>query len=160
GAVDAAHAADADQLEDHVAAGERGAEERIVPLARQLPDREAAMRAELVALLARVSTLRADDLRHGLTLTRVRGVGPARASRSPSATEAAPSPSVNGDSVPVSQVGLTSSPMPTPRLRLGQLLVDARMISPAALDEVLALQRTDGRRLGTLLVERGLINET
>src|SRR6185437_1499363 len=50
--------------------------------------------------------------------------------------------------------------MPTPRLRLGQLLVDARMITPAALDEVLALQRTDGRRLGTLLVERALINET
>jgi type IV pilus assembly protein PilB len=50
--------------------------------------------------------------------------------------------------------------MPTPRLRLGQLLVDARLISAAALDEVLAAQRADGRRLGTLLVERGLINET
>jgi hypothetical protein len=50
--------------------------------------------------------------------------------------------------------------MPTPRLRLGQLLVDARMITSSALDEVLALQRADGRRLGTLLVERGLINET
>src|SRR5580692_5779110 len=50
--------------------------------------------------------------------------------------------------------------MPTPRLRLGQLLVDARLISAEALDEVLAAQRSDGRRLGTLLVERGLINET
>jgi type IV pilus assembly protein PilB len=50
--------------------------------------------------------------------------------------------------------------MPTPRLRLGQLLVDAKMITPAALDEVLAAQRADGRRLGTLLVERGLVNET
>src|SRR5271156_6272962 len=50
--------------------------------------------------------------------------------------------------------------MPTPRLRLGQLLVDARLISAAALDEVLAAQRSDGRRLGILLVERGLINET
>jgi type IV pilus assembly protein PilB len=50
--------------------------------------------------------------------------------------------------------------MSTPRLRLGQLLVDARLISAAALDEVLAAQRLDGRRLGTLLVERGLINET
>src|ERR1700691_4563663 len=50
--------------------------------------------------------------------------------------------------------------MPTPRLRIGQLLVDARLISAAALDEVLAAQRTDGRRIGTLLVERGLINET
>ncbi|AKT39790.1 hypothetical protein [Chondromyces crocatus] len=49
--------------------------------------------------------------------------------------------------------------MSTPRIRLGQLLVDARMISPEALDDVLAVQRTDGRRLGTLLVERGTINE-
>lgn len=46
------------------------------------------------------------------------------------------------------------------RLRLGQLLVDARMITPESLEEVLALQRADGRRLGTLLVERALINET
>jgi type IV pilus assembly protein PilB len=50
--------------------------------------------------------------------------------------------------------------MPTPRLRLGQLLVDAKLITAEALDEVLAAQRSDGRRLGTLLVERGLINET
>src|ERR1043165_5456272 len=49
--------------------------------------------------------------------------------------------------------------MSTPRLRLGQLLVDARMLTQEALDEVLASQKTDGRRLGTLLVERGLINE-
>ena len=34
------------------------------------------------------------------------------------------------------------------------------MISEAALLDVLELQRRDGRRLGTLLVERGLINET
>lgn len=50
--------------------------------------------------------------------------------------------------------------MATPRLRLGQLLVDARMITPEALEEVLANQKRDGRRLGTLLVERGLVNET
>lgn len=50
--------------------------------------------------------------------------------------------------------------MGTPRLRLGQLLVDARMISQEDLDNVLAHQRTDSRRLGTLLVERGHINET
>src|SRR5262249_804506 len=50
--------------------------------------------------------------------------------------------------------------MSTPRLRLGQLLVDAKLISAQALEEVLAAQRADGRRLGTLLVERGLINET
>ncbi|MFT3768861.1 MAG: hypothetical protein QM820_25740 [Minicystis sp.] len=50
--------------------------------------------------------------------------------------------------------------MSTPRLRLGQLLVDAKLITAESLEEVLAAQRTDGRRLGTLLVERGLINET
>jgi type IV pilus assembly protein PilB len=51
--------------------------------------------------------------------------------------------------------------MSTTRLRLGQLLVDARMITAEALDEVLGEQkRGDGRRIGTLLVERGLINET
>jgi type IV pilus assembly protein PilB len=50
--------------------------------------------------------------------------------------------------------------MSTPRLRLGQLLVDAKLISAEALEEVLVAQRSDGRRLGTLLVERGLINET
>lgn len=50
--------------------------------------------------------------------------------------------------------------MSTTRLRLGQLLVDAAMISQKDLDEVLAFQKTDGRRLGTLLVERGFINET
>lgn len=33
------------------------------------------------------------------------------------------------------------------------------MIAPEALDEALAMQRGDGRRLGTLLVERGFINE-
>ena len=50
--------------------------------------------------------------------------------------------------------------MSTPRLRLGQLLVDAKLITAEALQEVLAEQRIDGRRLGTLLVERGLVNET
>ncbi len=50
--------------------------------------------------------------------------------------------------------------MQSVRLRLGQLLVDARIITQEQLDSVLAFQQDDGRRLGTLLVERGLINET
>jgi type IV pilus assembly protein PilB len=50
--------------------------------------------------------------------------------------------------------------MPNARIRLGQLLVDAKLLRQSDLDEVLALQRTDGRRLGTLLLERGLVNET
>ncbi len=49
--------------------------------------------------------------------------------------------------------------MTTSRLRLGQLLVDARLITPEALTDVLAAQQKDGRRLGTLLVERGHISE-
>src|SRR3954463_15996412 len=50
--------------------------------------------------------------------------------------------------------------MTTPRLRLGQLLVDAKLISEQALSDVLTFQKADGRRLGTILVERGLVNET
>lgn len=34
------------------------------------------------------------------------------------------------------------------------------MLSQQALDDVLELQKTDGRRLGSLLVEKGLVNET
>lgn len=46
------------------------------------------------------------------------------------------------------------------RVRLGELLVDARIITRERLAEVLALQATDGRRLGTLLVEAGAVTET
>ena len=46
------------------------------------------------------------------------------------------------------------------RLRLGELLVDARIITPEQLAEVLEIQKEDGRRLGNLLVERGMVNET
>jgi type IV pilus assembly protein PilB len=49
--------------------------------------------------------------------------------------------------------------MTTSRLRLGQLLVDAGLITQEALEDVLAAQKQDGRRLGTLLVERGHISE-
>ncbi|MEB2310664.1 MAG: hypothetical protein OZ921_00195 [Sorangiineae bacterium] len=50
--------------------------------------------------------------------------------------------------------------MTQPRVRLGDLLVEARVISREQLDDVLGLQRRDGRRLGTLLVESGLVSET
>jgi type IV pilus assembly protein PilB len=46
------------------------------------------------------------------------------------------------------------------RLRLGQLLVDARILSEAQLAQVLVLQKSDGRKLGTLLVESGMVSET
>jgi hypothetical protein len=46
------------------------------------------------------------------------------------------------------------------RPRLGQLLVEARIISAEQLETVLGQQKTDPRRLGTLLVEGGYLNET
>jgi type IV pilus assembly protein PilB len=48
----------------------------------------------------------------------------------------------------------------TRRVLLGELLVEAQVISREALDHVLAAQKQDGRRLGTLLVELGLVTET
>jgi type IV pilus assembly protein PilB len=48
----------------------------------------------------------------------------------------------------------------TGRVRLGELLVGAHIISRVQLDAVLAAQQEDGRRLGKLLVERGLVTET
>ena len=57
GAIHAAHAADADEIEDDVAARERATDERIVRMLRHLRDGEAARRTELVRLLARVLAL-------------------------------------------------------------------------------------------------------
>lgn len=50
--------------------------------------------------------------------------------------------------------------MATARVRLGELLVEAQIVSREQLEEVLALQKVDGRRIGTLLVEAGLVSET
>ena len=50
--------------------------------------------------------------------------------------------------------------MATPRVKLGELLVEAQIITRQQLEEVLTLQKADGRRLGTLLVESGLVTET
>jgi len=41
---------------------------------------------------------------------------------------------------------------------LGKLLLDTGMLTQASLDEALAIQKTDRRRLGELLVERGLVH--
>jgi type IV pilus assembly protein PilB len=46
------------------------------------------------------------------------------------------------------------------RVRLGELLVSAHIISREQLDQVLLAQKADGRKLGQLLVERGLVTET
>jgi type IV pilus assembly protein PilB len=50
--------------------------------------------------------------------------------------------------------------METPRVRLGELLVRAGLISGTQLEEALAEQRKNGKRLGSLLVEIGLVSET
>jgi len=50
--------------------------------------------------------------------------------------------------------------MVTARVRLGELLVEAQIITREQLQEVLTLQQRDGRRIGTLLVEASLVSET
>ena len=46
------------------------------------------------------------------------------------------------------------------RVRLGELLVEAQIVSRAQLEEILATQKRDGRRIGTMLVDAGLVTET
>ncbi len=46
------------------------------------------------------------------------------------------------------------------RILLGELLVEAQIITREQLEEALELQKKDGRRLGTLLVEAGFVTET
>jgi type IV pilus assembly protein PilB len=50
--------------------------------------------------------------------------------------------------------------MATARVRLGELLVEAHIITREQLEDALVLQKKDGRRIGTLLVEAGLVSET
>jgi type IV pilus assembly protein PilB len=50
--------------------------------------------------------------------------------------------------------------METPRVRLGELLVRAGLISADHLEEALAEQKRVGKRLGTVLVHSGLVSET
>lgn len=46
------------------------------------------------------------------------------------------------------------------RVRLGELLVEAQIVSRSQLEEILAAQKKDSRRLGTMLVDAGLVTET
>jgi type IV pilus assembly protein PilB len=50
--------------------------------------------------------------------------------------------------------------MQNTRVRLGELLIEAQIITPEQLASVLDQQKSDPRRLGTLLVETGLVTET
>lgn len=49
--------------------------------------------------------------------------------------------------------------MTAPRVRIGDMLVAAGMLTPEKLGEALAAQKQEGKRLGTLLVERGFVSE-
>jgi type IV pilus assembly protein PilB len=46
------------------------------------------------------------------------------------------------------------------RLRIGELLVQAKLITPERLETALALQRAQGRKLGQVLIDLGIVNET
>src|SRR4051812_20115463 len=46
-----------------------------------------------------------------------------------------------------------------PRLRLGDMLVAAGIVTPADIDEALAVQKGSGRRLGEVLVSLGKVTE-
>ncbi len=46
------------------------------------------------------------------------------------------------------------------RLRIGELLVQARLITRDKLDVALGAQRKSGRKLGQVLIELGIVNET
>jgi type IV pilus assembly protein PilB len=46
------------------------------------------------------------------------------------------------------------------RLRLGELLVQAKLLTQERLDDALVLQRAQGRKLGQVLIDLGIVNET
>ncbi len=46
------------------------------------------------------------------------------------------------------------------RLRIGELLVQAKLITPERLEQALAIQRAQGRKLGQVLIDLGIVNET
>lgn len=46
------------------------------------------------------------------------------------------------------------------RLRIGELLVQAKLVSPERLESALAIQRAQGRKLGQVLIDLGIVNET
>lgn len=43
--------------------------------------------------------------------------------------------------------------------RLGEMLVDAGILSEKQIEEAIALQKNSGKRLGTILLENHYINE-
>src|SRR4051812_25343027 len=68
--------------------------------------------------------------------------------------------SPDAESGRIKQGALGLKDMVTARVRLGELLVEAHIITRQQLEEALLLQKKDGRRIGTLLVDAGLVSET
>jgi MSHA biogenesis protein MshE len=52
-----------------------------------------------------------------------------------------------------------AAPAPRPKLRLGDVLVQQKLVSEEQLAQMLQQQRTSGRRLGRLMIDAGLITE-
>ncbi|WP_328379764.1 GspE/PulE family protein [Streptomyces sp. NBC_00440] len=72
----------------------------------------------------------------------------------------APSPVPAGEPVEDAASGTAqSSPAGQQRPRIGELLVQRGLLTPAQVDEALLQQSTSGKRLGTLLVELGMVDE-
>ena len=49
--------------------------------------------------------------------------------------------------------------MPRKRIRIGDLLVEQKIISQSQLQEALAAQKKSGRKLGRVLIENGYVDE-
>jgi len=60
---------------------------------------------------------------------------------------------------PLAQTVLPPSPGRPEKLRLGDVLVQQRLISQEQLQQTLELQRTTGKKVGRLLIETGIITE-
>ena len=64
-------------------------------------------------------------------------------------------------STPPTEATATAAPTPAarPKLRLGDVLVQQKLVSEEQLQQMLQQQRTSGRRLGRLMIDAGLITE-
>ena len=54
----------------------------------------------------------------------------------------------------------TATMPPVARMRIGELLVDAKLITKDQLEVALAAQHKSGRKVGQVLIELGIVNET
>ena len=158
GAVDAPHPPDPDELEDDVAAREGPSDERIVRVGRDFADGKAARRAELVLVVAVVCALRAGAHQRDQKRTTANS----RSIRRPARQEGRPrTERARRALLRAFPWSATTRTMRTTlaRARIGELLVEARVITQAQLDAALVSPRHEGQKIGQLLVELGMVNE-